>query len=373
MPKGRVISGGKHCPEVRLMHTAPLTRLLAAIWLLSTAELMAVAKPMPLADAAGEVITWIESVDPSTQSQKEDWNKVRKAIETAGREAESQAGLKLSVTRILQHWQGKSFRVLDESDAQAWALNSADQPFPDTGAWFQARGNKWTVQYVGRHGQKIFRRGDAVKTADFHPHRNAQKTQTMPLELQSSPMSAVRKLQITVRSQRFTDYVLAETQAAGSIMTQNKNRICLQKAWFWMNDAVNAHLLSRISFQTENCAAQLIDLRDSFGLEPIGPLKISKRIPTVVLINQETREGAARFALRLKKELNARVIGETSSQTVLPEQLLTLKTLPWTLISYAGTGSPVEPDASVKDSLVYAEGLDSMYEEGLRWIREQIK
>jgi hypothetical protein len=334
---------------------------------------MAGAKPPPLADAAAEVIAWIESVDPSTQSQKEAWDKVRKTIETAGREAESEAGLKLSMTRIMQHWSGKSFRILDETDAQAWALTSADLPFPDLGAIFHARGNKWTVQYVGRHGQKIYRRGDAVKTADFHPLRSAQKTPSMSLDLQSSPMSAVRKLQLTVHSQRFTDYVLAETQAAGTIIAQNKNRICLQKAWFWMNDAVNAHLLSRINFQTENCAAQLIDLRDSFGLEPIGPLKISKRIPTVVLINQETREGAARFALRLKKELTARVIGESSGQTVLPEQLLSLKTLPWTLVSYDGPGSPVEPDARIKDSLVYAEGLDSMREEGLLWLREQLK
>ncbi len=155
-------------------------------------------------------------------------------------------------------------------------------------------------------------------------------------------------------------------------MTFEKNRICLQKAWFWMNDAVNAHLLSRISFQTENCSAQLIDLRDGFGLEPQGPLKISKKIPTVVLINQQTREGAARFALRLKKELNARVIGEVSGQTVLPEKMQTLKNLPWTLISYAGTGAPVEPDAAVKDSLVYAEGLDTTFEEGLRWIRSEL-
>jgi hypothetical protein len=354
------------------MHSVPLTRFLATIWLLSTAELHAVSKPQPLTEAAGEVITWIESVDPSTQSQKEAWEKVRKAIETAGREAESEAGLKLSVTRILQHWNGKSFRILDEADPQTWALQSADQPFPDSGAWFQARGNKWTVQYVGRHGQKNFRRGDAVKTAGFHPIHSAAKTQKLSLEVQNNPMSAARKLEVTIRPQVFADYVLAETQAAATVMTQEKNRICLQKAWFWMNDAVNAHLLSRISFQTENCTAQLIDLRDSFGLDPSGPLKISKKIPTVVLINQQTREGAARFALRLKKELNARVIGEPSGQTVLPEKRQTLKNLPWTVISYAGTGAPVEPDAVVRDSLVYADGLDTTFEEGLRWIRGEL-
>ncbi|HYX33108.1 MAG TPA: hypothetical protein VE954_08320 [Oligoflexus sp.] len=355
------------------MRSVPLTRLLTTICLFSTAELWAVAKPLPLSDAAGEVITWIESVDPSTQTQKEAWDKVRKALETAGRESESEAGLKLSVTRILQHWSGKSFRVLDEADPQSWALQSSDQPYPDLGAWFQARGNKWTVQYIGRHGQKNFRRGDTVKNTGFHPIHAVQKAQALDLEVQSSPMSPARKVKADVRPQRFADYVLAETQAAGTIMTQDKERICLQKSWFWLNDAVNSHLLSRISFQTENCAAQLIDLRDSFGLEPTGPLKIAKKIPTVVLINQQTREGAARFALRLKKELNARVIGETSGQTVLPEKLQTLKALPWTVISYAGTGAPVEPDSAVKDSLVYAEGLDTMYEQGLQWIREQIK
>lgn len=353
------------------MHSAPLTRILATIWLLSAADLRAVSKPQPLSEAAGEVITWIESVDPSTQTQKEAWDKVRKAIETAGREAESEAGLKLSVTRILEHWNGKSFRVLDEADPQSWAFSSKDQPFPDLGAAFKARGNKWTVQYVGRHGQKLFRRGDAVKTAGFHPIQSA-RTQKLSLEVQNSPMSAPRKLEVNVRPQPFADYVLAETQASGTMMTQEKNRICLQKAWFWMNDAVNAHLLSRISFQTENCTAQLIDLRDGFGLEPTGPLKIAKKIPTVVLINQDTREGAARFALRLKKELNARIIGEPAVQTVLPEKLLTLKSLPWTVIAYAGTGAPVEPDAVVKDSLVYADGLDAAFEEGLRWIRSEL-
>jgi hypothetical protein len=354
------------------MHSVPLTRFLATIWLLSAADLQAVSKPQPLSEAAGEVITWIESVDPSTQSQKESWDKVRQAIASAGREAESEAGLKLSVTRILQHWNGKSFRVLDEADPQTWALKAGDSTFPDSGAWFQARGNKWTVQYVGRHGQKFFRRGDAVKTAGFHPIHSAAQTQKLSLDVQNNPMSAARKLEITIRPQAFADYVLAETQAAGSMMTQEKNRICLQKAWFWMNAAVNTHLLSRISFQTENCTAQLIDLRDSFGLEPSGPLKISKKIPTVVLINQQTREGAARFALRLKKELNARLIGEPSGQTVLPEKQLALKNLPWTVISYAGTGAPVEPDATVKDSLVYAEGLDAAFEEGLRWIRSEL-
>ncbi|WP_141735303.1 hypothetical protein [Oligoflexus tunisiensis] len=355
------------------MRSAPLTRILTTIWLLSTAELQAVVKPLPLADAAAEVITWIESVDPSTQSQKEAWDRIRKAITTAGREAESEAGLKLSVTRILQHWNGKSFRILDEADPQTWALQSSDQPFPDSGAWFQARGNKWTVQYVGRHGQKVFRRGDAVKTSGFHPIHSAQKTQTLPLEVQNNPMSPTRQIKVTPRPQRFADYVLAETQAAGIVMTQDKYRICMQKAWFWLNDAVNAHLLSRISFQTENCAAQLIDLRDGFGLDPAGPLKISKKIPTVVLINQQTREGAARFALRLKKEMNAHVIGEASGQTVLPEKQQALKSLPWTVIAYAGTGAPVEPDARVKDSLLYAEGLDHLYEEGLRWIRSELK
>jgi hypothetical protein len=353
------------------MHSAPLTRILATIWLLSAADLMAVSKPQPLSEAAGEVITWIESVDPSTQTQKEAWDKIRKALETAGREAESEAGLKLSVTRILEHWNGKSFRILDDADPQTWALTSKDQPFPDLGASFKARGNKWTVQYVGRHGQKLFRRGDAVKTTGFHPIQSA-RTPKLSLEVQNSPMSAPRKLEVNVRLQPFADYVLAETQAAGTMMTQEKNRICLQKAWFWMNEAVNAHLLSRISFQSENCTAQLIDLRDGFGLEPTGPLKISKKIPTVVLINQDTREGAARFALRLKKELNARIIGEPAVQTVLPEKLQTLKTLPWTVIAYAGTGSPVQPDAVVKDSLVYADGLDALSEEGLRWIRSEL-
>jgi hypothetical protein len=355
------------------MHSAPLTRFLTTIWLLSTAELQAVVKPQPLAEAAGEVISWIESVDPSTQSQKEAWDKVRKALETAGREAESEAGLKLSVTRILAHWNGKSFRVLDEVDPQSWALKSDAHAFPDSGAWYQARGNKWTVQYIGRHGQKIFRRGDAVKTAGFHPIHSATGTQKLSLEVQNNPMSPARKLEVPVRSQGFSDYVLAETQAAGTVMTQEKNRICLQKAWFWMNDAVNAHLTSRISFQTENCSAQLIDLRDSFGLEPRGALKIAKKIPTAVLINHETREGAARFALRLKKELNARLIGEATAQTVLPEKMQTLKNLPWTVISYAGSGAPVEPDSAVKDSLLYAEGLDAPFEEGLRWIRSELK
>lgn len=354
------------------MHSAPLTRILATIWLLSAADLMAVSKPQPLSEAAGEVITWIESVDPATASQKEAWDKVRKALETAGREAESEAGLKLSITRILEHWNGKSFRVLDDADPQSWALTAKDQAFPDLGASFKARGNKWTVQFVGRHGQKLFRRGDAVKTAGFHPIQSARQTQKLSLEVQNNPMSPARKLEVTIRPQPFADYVLAETQAAGTMMTQEKNRICLQKAWFWMNDAVNAHLLSRISFQTENCTAQLIDLRDGFGLEPTGPLKIGKKIPTVVLINQDTREGAARFALRLKKELNARIIGEPAVQTVLPEKLQTLKSLPWTVIAYAGTGAPVEPDAVVKDSVVYADGLDATFEEGLRWIRSEL-
>jgi hypothetical protein len=74
----------------------------------------------------------------------------------------------------------------------------------------------------------------------------------------------------------------------------------------------------------------------------------------------------------LKKELNARVIGEPSGQTVLPEKRQTLKNLPWTVISYAGTGAPVEPDAVVRDSLVYADGLDTTFEEGLRWIRGEL-
>jgi hypothetical protein len=355
------------------MRSAPLTRILAAIWLLSTAELQAVVKPLPLADAAAEVITWIESVDPSTQSQKEAWDRIRKAITTAGREAESEAGLKLSVTRILQHWNGKSFRVLDEADPQTWALQPGDQPFPDSGAWFQARGNKWTVQYVGRHGQKVFRRGDAIKTSGFHPIHSAQKTQALPLEVQSNPMNPTRQVQVTPRPQRFADYVLAETQAAGSVLTQDKYRICTQKAWFWLNDAVNAHLLSRINFQSENCAAQIIDLRDSFGQDPTGALKKAKKIPTVVLINEETREGAARFALRLKQELNAHVMGEPSAQTVLPEKQQTLKSLPWTVLAYPGAGAPVEPDSKVKDSLLYAEGLDQLHEEGLRWIRTALK
>src|SRR5690349_16660095 len=104
------------------MQTAPVTGILATIWFLSTATGFAATKPKSLTDAAGEVITWIESNDPATQTQKEAWEKVRKALETAGQQSESEAGLKLSLTRILEHWEGKAYRVLDEADAQQWAL-----------------------------------------------------------------------------------------------------------------------------------------------------------------------------------------------------------------------------------------------------------
>ena len=79
------------------------------------------------------------------------------------------------------------------------------------------------------------------------------------------------------------------------------------------------------------------------------------------------------MALRLKKELNARLIGESSPLSALPEKQYTVKALPWTIIAYAGYGQPAEADETVKDSLVYAEGLDQVYEQGLRWISTQIK
>lgn len=355
------------------MQIAPITRFLTTLWLLSAAQAHAVAKPKPLPEAAGEVITWIESVDPSTQKDKEAWDKVRKAIATAGEQAESEAGLKLSVTRILEHWNGKAFRVLDEADLQQWALLRSDQPYPDSGAIFQARGPQWTVQFIGNRGQRLFRRGDQVKTPGFHPIHSAVKNAKIDIEVQSSSLSPVRKLQLGFYPQRFADYVLAETQAAGTTVSSDNKRVCLQKAWFWMNEAVNAHLLSKIQFQNENCAAQLIDLRDSFGQEPTAALDLKKKIPTVVLINNGTREGAARLAARLKKDWGARIIGETSGQPLLPEKQLTLKALPWTLVSYAGQVAPLEPDEAVKDSLVFAEGLDAVKEQGLIWIGAQLK
>ncbi len=355
------------------MYSVKLTCSVFVIWLFSFLLTWNTARASSFSDAAQELITGIEKADPSTQTQKDAWAEIRKALEKAGQEAESEAGLKLSFSRILDHWEGKAFRILDQGDAQYWALGSGKTLFSDLGATFQSRGPKWTVQYIGSKGQKFFRRGDEVKTAGFHPMTSPVNTKKIDLELQSSPMSAARRVSVPVHTLPFADYVLAETQAAGTLFTKNNQRICLQKAWFWINDAVAAHLVSKINFQSENCAAQLIDLRDAFGQDPAGTLKTAKKIPTVVLINQNTREGAARFAQRLKKDLEAQIIGETSGNPLLPEQQWTLKSLPWNVLSYGAQVAPLQPDTRVKDSLVYAEGMDTLHEAGLSSIDKQIK
>ena len=355
------------------MNMAYLTGLVSTVSLFSVSVAFGAVKPKPLMEAAQELIQTVEQVDPSTQSQKEEWAAIRKALETAGQEAQSEVGLKLSVTRILDNWNGKVFRILDEADAQHWALDASGKPFPDGGAVFQSRGVKWTVQYVSSRGQKYLRRGDEVKTLGFDPILSFTKASKVELELQSSPMTPIRKVTITPRLLPFADYVLAETQNAGTLLTIDSKRICLLKSWLWLNDAVGAHLISKIGFHNENCAAQLVDLRDSFGQDPSGAIKVSKKIPTVVLINQQTREGAVRLALRLKKELNAQIIGEESGISLLPEKQLSLKTMPWTMLSFAGHGPSLKPDQLAKDTLLYAEGLDQVYESGLRWIGEQLK
>ncbi len=356
-----------------MKNMAYLTGLVSTVSLLSISMAFGAVKPKPLMEAAQELIQTVEQVDPSTQSKKEEWAPIRKALLTAGQEAQSEVGLQLSLTRILDNWNGKAFRILNEADPQHWALDASGKPFPDSGAVYQSRGVKWTVQYISSRGQKYFRRGDEIKTIGFDPILSFAKASKVELELQGSPMTPLQKVTISPSLRPFADYVLAETQSAGTLLTRDKQRICLLKSWLWLNDAVGAHLISKISFASENCAAQLVDLRDSFGQDPSGSIKVSKKIPTVVLINQKTREGAVRLAMRLKKDFNAQIIGENSGNALLPEQQLSLKTMPWTVLSYAGHGASLEVDQAVKDTLLYAEGLDQVYESGLRWIGEQLK
>ncbi|MCX6131285.1 MAG: hypothetical protein NTX25_19770 [Proteobacteria bacterium] len=342
------------------------------LWLSISSSLAASAKTQNLENLAQELVLVIEKADPATSSQKEAWLPIRTAILTAGQELESTAGFKLSSSKILEHWHGKAFRLLDSNDAEDWAFRHSEQPFPDSGAWYQSRGPQWTVQYVGLHGKKLFRRGDQIKSAKFDSIRGFLGQTEFNLEVKSNPMSESRNINSKILKSSFSDYVLSETQAAGSVLMLANKSICLQKVWFWLNESVAAHVISKLNFQSEHCAAQVLDLRDAFGPAPLGKLKLVKKIPTVVLVNHETREGAVRLALQLKDE-GARLIGEKTSSPLLPEQQLSLSSAPFSLLVYGAPGDGLEPDQLVKDSLLYAEGLDELNEAAISWIKQLIK
>jgi hypothetical protein len=305
-----------------------------------------------------ELIQRSEELDPNIKSHRTEWLKVREHLERSAQESESIQGLKLSVQHILDQWLGLRFRVLDETDAQYWALTGEPLTLPR--AWFQRMGLRWVVQYA--QTDKL-RRGDSFLQKDFNPFSAENQKATvwkLPLE---------KPIELPAVSRPLSAWSLDLTQSASQTLLIDNKKLCVEKVWFWLNSAVSENLASKI--ESGLCQAMLIDLREVVGegreLWPSG----KKKIPIVVLTNQGTREGAVRLATSLQKDSGAQILGEPTDSDRPVQKSQRLSTVAWNLV-ITGDGGQLRPNAIMRDSYLRAEGVDDLKEAGLAQLRKII-
>lgn len=309
-------------------------------------------------DVVEELVQKLEALDPNIKTHKDEWMKVRQHLEQSAQQSESIAGLKLSVQHILDQWGGLRFRVLDETDAQYYAVTGESLTLPR--AWFESRGSRWVVQYS--ENDKL-RRGDSVLHKDFSPFAKAMQESaswTLPL---SKPVT------VSVQSKPMSEWALDLTQAASKTLIVNNEKVCVEKVWFWLNESVSQALNSKL--EKGLCAAMVLDLRDVFGEGMELPKSLKKKGPVAVLTNKGTREGAVRLARHLKTELSARVFGELSESSSALQKKEKLQKLNWNLL-VIGDGGNLRPDVEIKDRFLNAEGVDDVKEAGLSWVKKTL-
>ncbi len=349
------------------------------LWLLTGILLSAPARAANAGAAwpkiAEELIRSVEKTDTRTSEKKAEWEKVKSSLKAASLQASTAAGFRLSALHILDKWDGRGFRILDDSQAQYYALAPEAPRLHDTGAWFAQKGAKWYVKQTSRRTDQIFRRGDALAVPSFHPVHSWTDAPTQKVRVLAQPLATAEERTLKVKTTSLGDWALAETQAASAAIPQGGKRLCQEKAWLWLSRPVSIYLASKIKFAQDNCDALLVDLRDTFG-EGKGagasnlPLKGSHSIPVVVLVNEETREGGVSLALQLKDELNAWVIGEPTASLRMPLEQQMMKEIPWLLLSYETTSGSLLPDETVNDVWMFSGGQDQIYEAGFARLRK---
>jgi hypothetical protein len=343
-------------------------------WLGTSLPLIAATTSKRFAEPARELIETLERLDPLTKKKTEEWQRIRQALKNAGEEAESNAGFRLSINHILHHWDGRGLRVLDDSEAQYFAWHSQAPLLREAGAWFTQKGSKWYVRQLATRPGQPLRRGDAIVQRGFHPVQFWTSASSQMIRVQDQPLAPEKDLSIRVREVALDNWALEETQASSTPLNLGGKRLCQERVWMWLTQAVGTFLHSKVRFAQETCDALLVDLRSSFGSEiPQSSLKGKKAIPVVVLVNEETREGAVSFALRLKDELGATVIGEPTASRLLPQEKVELKSLPWLILVYESARGSLLPDQTIKDTWLASGGLDPLYESGVSQLKERLK
>lgn len=305
-----------------------------------------------------ELLQKLELIDPNIKSHKGDWLKVREHLEQAAQQSESIQGLRLSVQHILDQWLGLRFRVLDESDAQYWALNGDSITLPS--AWLAQKGSRWVVQYS--ESDKL-RRGDSFLQKDFAPfskENQNSKAWTLPFP---------KPLTIDTKSKPLSDWALDLSQTASKTLIFGNKKVCVEKVWFWLTSSVAENLNSKM--KSSLCKGILLDLRDVFG-EGANSISLPKdKIPIAVLVNKSTREGAVKLVRALKKDAKAEVFGETTDTDRPLQKKEVLRKVKWSLIVVGDSGIHI-PDRAIKDSYLNAEGVDDIKESALAWLKSQI-
>lgn len=337
-----------------------------------------VSSPAAYRAAADELIAATAAADPNARPENLSWQEIQKALQEAARQSGSAPAFFLSAQKILGEWQGgRGLRLLSNSDAAYYAYHQQAPQLREVGAWFGQKGAKWYVKQVQALPQQSLKRGDAVLIKDFHPVLSWSLSAPNETEIQSDLLGAKKKLDLKARPTQLGAWSLSATQGGSRVLSFEKKRICQEKLWLWLNSPVAKYLDSKIKAAQQNCDAQLIDLRDSFGEElPKGPFKArekDKAKPVVVLINRGTSEQAVNLALKLKEELGARIVGEPSGSRLLPLQKTELKEMPWLLLVYEKAGGSLLPDQEVADSWMMSGAYDEVYEAGIKELKTALE
>jgi len=318
-------------------------------------------------EAIQELVQKLERLDPNIKSHQDDWLKVRQHLEQAAQQSESAAGLKLSVAHILDQWGGLRFRVLDRDDAQYWALKGEDIALP--GAWFTLRGAKWLVQYSAN---RKLSRGDSLSGKEFSPFsKDFQSRSLWSLPVQQKLMAPPKNIEVEVTKQSLNQWALDLTQQSSKRALVDNKRICVEKVWFWLDQAVATNIASKLDNATTLCKAIVLDLRDVFGEGQTNWPKVKTKMPIAVLTNHGTREGAVALVKSLKQESGARVFGEPTDSDHAPQGKESLTKIDWALV-VIGDGGNIIPDQMIKDSYLNAEGVDDIAEAGMGWVRSEL-
>lgn len=307
-------------------------------------------------DIAQELLQKLEATDPNIKSHQSEWMKVREHLEQSAQQSESIAGLKLSVQHVLDQWMGLRFRVLDETDAQYWALNGEAITLPE--AWFAPKGSRWVVQYS--ENEKL-RRGDNFLQKEFSPFskdHQAAKSWTLPFP---------KPLTVDTQTRPLSDWALDLTQNASKTLIIANKKLCVEKVWFWLTASVAENLNSKM--KSGLCQGFVLDLRDVFGEGGETWTLPKQNIPIAVLTNKGTREGAVKLVRALKRDAKARVFGEATDSDRPLQKKDALTKVGWNLIVIGDSGVHV-PDEEIKDSFLNAEGIDDIKESALTWIKK---